>query len=49
VELTGTDIGANALSPGDEFQLQLTTSAGASTYIEGRIPETAEAGGVVEV
>jgi archaellin len=44
----GTDFGT-ALSPGDEFELQLTTSSGASTYIKGRIPESAEDGGVVEV
>ncbi len=43
-------IGATGeLTTGSEFQLQLTTSAGASTYIEGRIPESAESGGVVEV
>jgi flagellin-like protein len=41
--------GATQLQPGEEFELQLTTSAGASTYIEGRIPETAESGGVVEL
>jgi flagellin-like protein len=39
----------NPLSPGEEFELQITTSSGASTYIEARIPETAETDGVVEV
>ena len=48
VTLDMTSIGA-ALSPGEEFELQLTTSSGASTYIEGRVPETAEDGGVVEI
>jgi flagellin FlaB len=41
--------GMSALSPGEEFQLQVTTSSGASTYVEARIPDTAETDGVVEV
>jgi flagellin-like protein len=50
IEVDSGDVGAtDELQPGTEFQLQLTTSSGASTYIEGRIPETAESGGVVEV
>ena len=48
---SGTDNigGDDTLQPGTEFSLQLTTSSGASTIIEGRIPETAENDGVVEV
>jgi flagellin FlaB len=43
-------VGASGeLAPGTEFELQLTTSSGASTIIEGRIPATAEDNGVVEV
>jgi flagellin-like protein len=40
---------ASEVSPGGEFEIQLTTSSGASTYIEARIPSTAESGDVVEV
>jgi flagellin-like protein len=40
---------ASALSPGSEFELQITTSSGASTYVQGRVPDTAESGGVVEI
>ncbi|WP_136602350.1 archaellin/type IV pilin N-terminal domain-containing protein [Salinigranum halophilum] len=50
IDVEGGDVGAtDELQPGTEFRLQLTTSSGASTYIEGRIPETAETDGVVEV
>jgi flagellin-like protein len=50
IDVDGDDVGTGGeLAPGTEFELQLTTSSGASTYIEGRIPETAESGGVVEV
>ena len=40
---------AGVVSPGEEFEIQITTSSGASTYIEARIPSTAESGGTVEV
>jgi flagellin-like protein len=40
---------AGELTRGSQFELELTTSSGASTYIEGRIPESAEDGGVEEV
>jgi archaellin len=50
IDVEGGDVGApDELQPGTEFKLQLTTSSGASTFIEGRIPETAETDGVVEV
>jgi flagellin-like protein len=50
IDADNSGIGAaGELTAGSEFQLQLTTSSGASTYVEGRIPESAETGGVVEV
>ncbi|WP_372911487.1 archaellin/type IV pilin N-terminal domain-containing protein [Salinigranum sp.] len=49
IEVQVSQIETDALLPGEEFQIQLTTSSGASTYVEGRIPDTAEEGGVVEV
>ncbi|WP_152041401.1 archaellin/type IV pilin N-terminal domain-containing protein [Salinigranum salinum] len=43
----GTDLGSGALSPGDDFEMRITTASGATTVVEGRLPSTAEADGLV--
>ena len=45
----GTDLGSGALSPGDNFEMRITTASGATTVVEGRLSSTAEADGLVAV
>ncbi|MGM0591087.1 MAG: hypothetical protein ACQETI_05550, partial [Halobacteriota archaeon] len=44
----GTDFGS-AMSPGDEFTMELTTESGATTIIKGTVPNTAQDGDTVEL